>query len=163
MVVGYDWLSTYSCLRSTRFKAWGEWMTVQEKKKCSSRIEGDNRMRLVINRAVTISRSSTKQTSLAAQQQQQARGRGQIRAADQCGSRRHIADHRISVQASQQSTGILYLSLTTTPPLADRGVRKPVMPSLILVVFVIQLALHLISTFGGQPINDLVLLTRSHV
>jgi hypothetical protein len=36
------------------------------------------------------------------------------------------------------------------------------MPSLILVVFVIQLALHLISTFGGQPINDLVPLTRSH-
>jgi hypothetical protein len=30
------------------------------------------------------------------------------------------------------------------------------MPSLILVVFVIQLALHLISTFGGQAINDLV-------
>jgi hypothetical protein len=30
------------------------------------------------------------------------------------------------------------------------------MPSLILVVFVIQLAIHLISTFGGQAINDLV-------
>jgi hypothetical protein len=30
------------------------------------------------------------------------------------------------------------------------------MPSLILLVFVIQLAIHLISTFGGQAINDLV-------
>jgi hypothetical protein len=37
------------------------------------------------------------------------------------------------------------------------------MPSLILVVFVIQLALHLISTFGGQPINDLVPLTTISV
>lgn len=30
------------------------------------------------------------------------------------------------------------------------------MPSLILVVFVLQLIIHLISTFGGQTINDLV-------
>jgi hypothetical protein len=30
------------------------------------------------------------------------------------------------------------------------------MPSLILLVFIIQLAIHLISTFGGQAINDLV-------
>jgi hypothetical protein len=30
------------------------------------------------------------------------------------------------------------------------------MPSIILLVFVIQLAIHLISTFGGQAINDLV-------
>lgn len=30
------------------------------------------------------------------------------------------------------------------------------MPSLILVVFVIQLLIHLVSTFGGQTINDLV-------
>ena len=30
------------------------------------------------------------------------------------------------------------------------------MPSLILVVFLIQLAIHLVSTFGGQAINDLV-------
>ncbi|KAM0715484.1 hypothetical protein Q7P37_008982 [Cladosporium fusiforme] len=30
------------------------------------------------------------------------------------------------------------------------------MPSLILVVFVIQLAIHLVSTFGGQAINDLL-------
>ena len=30
------------------------------------------------------------------------------------------------------------------------------MPSLILLVFVIQLAIHLVSTFGGQAINDLV-------
>ena len=30
------------------------------------------------------------------------------------------------------------------------------LPSLILLVFVIQLAIHLISTFGGQAINDLV-------
>ncbi|GAB7334970.1 hypothetical protein MBLNU13_g06841t2 [Cladosporium sp. NU13] len=30
------------------------------------------------------------------------------------------------------------------------------MPSLILVVFVIQLAIHMISTFGGQAINDLL-------
>ena len=34
-------------------------------------------------------------------------------------------------------------------------------PSLILLVFVIQLAIHLISTFGGQAINDLVY-TYSH-
>lgn len=32
----------------------------------------------------------------------------------------------------------------------------PNMPSLILLVFAIQLAIHLISTFGGQTINDLV-------
>jgi hypothetical protein len=35
------------------------------------------------------------------------------------------------------------------------------LPSLILLVFVIQLAIHLISTFGGQAINDLVY-TYSH-
>lgn len=30
------------------------------------------------------------------------------------------------------------------------------MPSLILVVFIFQLLIHLVSTFGGQTINDLV-------
>jgi hypothetical protein len=34
------------------------------------------------------------------------------------------------------------------------------LPSLILLVFVIQLAIHLISTFGGQAINDLVYSTH---
>lgn len=38
------------------------------------------------------------------------------------------------------------------------------MPSLILVVFILQLIIHLISTFGGQTINDLVNATsREHV
>jgi hypothetical protein len=36
------------------------------------------------------------------------------------------------------------------------------LPSLILLVFVIQLAIHLISTFGGQAINDLVYSYYSH-
>lgn len=37
-----------------------------------------------------------------------------------------------------------------------RVVQTPSMPSLILVVFILQLIIHLISTFGGQTINDLV-------
>jgi hypothetical protein len=157
-VVGrYDWLSRYSRLRSTRLKACG-WMSTKEENQCSSSLEGNNRMRLVINSAATISRIASKQAS----QHSSRRGAGDSSQgrADQSGS--DVTLPTIEFQYSPVNSQPRYLSHTTTPILADCGVRTPVMPSLILVVFVIQLALHLISTFGGQPINDLVPLTRSH-
>jgi hypothetical protein len=71
--------------------------------------------------------------------------------------RRHIEFQDWTGLDSQQSTFLDPYHLQ-----ADIAVvHAPTMPSLILVVFAIQLALHLISTFGGQGINDLVSVTTT--
>jgi len=63
-----------------------------------------------------------------------------------------------TIEFQEQSTGIASRQHQHRQSRILRCLKNT-MPSLILVVFVIQLALHLISTFGGQPINDLVPLT----
>ena len=110
----------------------------------------------MFNRAATISRSSIEQTSLSAQQQQ-ARGR-----ADQSGSDVTLPTIEFQYRPANTQREILEPrgnTTTTTSSPQHCCIRAPAMSSLILVVFVIQLAIHLISTFGGQAINDLVLPT----
>ena len=116
------------------------------------------------NRAVTISLTSIEQTSLKHSSRRGAGDSGQGRA-DQTGS-----DVTLPTIEFQFSTGQSTVNSEIVEPLDNTTIsspqycsaRTPAMPSLILVVFVIQLAIHLISTFGGQAINDLVLLNTSH-
>ena len=65
----------------------------------------------------------------------------------------------------QRTVNIDYAPVNNKDQTVDSRVQSSAamftLPSLILLVFVIQLAIHLISTFGGQAINDLVY-TYSH-
>ena len=141
----------------------------KKKKMGSSKFEGiDYWRRLMYNRAVTISLTSIEQTSLKHSSRRGAgdgdSGQGR---ADQTGSDVTLPtiEFQFSTGQSTVNSEIVEPHDNTTTSSSPRycSARTPAMPSLILVVFVIQLAIHLISTFGGQAIIDLVPLNTSHI
>lgn len=99
-MIGYQRIAAYAPRGSKHVGG-----CVDKKKKMgSSKFEGiDYWRRLVYNRAVTICLTSIEQTSLKHSSRRGAGDSGQGRA-DQTGSDVTLPDHRISVQASQQST-----------------------------------------------------------